>query len=113
MGQIRRWYWWRKIVDKKELYKKFNVLFDSYRICKYLTDDVQDLPQDFDVWMEFRIKVESIVDLLPEKEKEIIQERYMKDDYAFDKDVYEKLKISNKTYDKRKFIALKKISSLI
>lgn len=97
-------------MDKKELYRIFDVLFNSYRVCKYLTFGPDNCPGEY---IDFCLRVERMVDQLPNQEKEIIEDRFMQDDYVLDKDVYEKLQISNKTYDKRKFIALKKISSLI
>ncbi|MED1205889.1 hypothetical protein [Heyndrickxia acidicola] len=96
---------------KKELFSKFNKLFDTYRVCKFVTEgpEAEHNPER-QLWKDFCVQIENAVNRLPDKEKEIILERYMKDDYVFDKDIYGKFQISPRTYDRRKADALTKIA---
>jgi hypothetical protein len=87
----------------KGLHKEMTDMFQKYRMCRYLVAENNE-------YQDYCQMVEYVVNLLPEKEKEVIMERYMKDDYVKDYHVYyDLLMISQPTFSDRRNKAFERL----
>lgn len=99
---------------KKKLYKDMDSLFDKYRTCKYLTYSEEIETDDIKKYSEFCQQIEKVVNHLPDPEKAVIEERYMKDDYITDCEVFaDILCIPFAYFDKRRLKAFEKLDSYL
>lgn len=96
--------------QKKFVADVINGLFEKYRLFKYLTSDNICEDENRGEWETFCKEIESVVERLPDEEREIICSRYMVDDYVKDQEVYKELDISHVLYAKRREKAFGKIA---
>lgn len=104
-------YYHTHISTNKKLQKEMDGVFEKYRLFKYLTaDNEYEDNEEIKKYKDYCQQIEKAVNKLPEPERVLIQERYMKDDYISDYKVYyDILMISPPTFGKRRKKAFEKL----